>query len=160
MRCLKSNLHFGLALVFLSLFSLIYCSKSEVNKHKQISLSASNDTIPILASTRDSLQFDTALYNARLLHLAHNKPSNKWPVKTVYPLTGAILPYKRIVTYYGNFYSTHMGHGGTKYLINIFFAHRFNSIAAYTFSFVNDGQRIFKNNCFHIVLFNCFDKNK
>lgn len=109
MRCLKSNLQFGLALLFLSLFSLIYCSNSEVNKHKQISLSSSNDTIPILTSTRDSLQFDTALYNARLLHLAHNKPSNKWPVKTVYPLTGAILPYKRIVTYYGNFYSTRMG---------------------------------------------------
>lgn len=30
-------------------------------------------------------------------------------MKTVYPLTGAILPYKRIVTYYGNFYSTRMG---------------------------------------------------
>ena len=109
MRCLKSNLRFGLALLFVSLFSLIYCSNSEGNKHKQISLSSGNDTIPILTSTRDSLQFDTALYNARLLHLAHNKPSNKWPVKTVYPLTGAILPYKRIVTYYGNFYSTRMG---------------------------------------------------
>ena len=30
-------------------------------------------------------------------------------MKTVYPVTGAILPYKRIVTYYGNFYSTPMG---------------------------------------------------
>lgn len=109
MCCLKSNLQFGLALLFLSLFSLIYCSNSEVNKHKQISLSSGNDTIPKLASTRDSLQFDTALYTARLLQLAHNKPSNKWPVKTVYPLTCAILPYKRIVTYYGNFYSARMG---------------------------------------------------
>ncbi len=109
MRCLKSNLYFCLALLFLSLFSFIDCSKSEVNKHKQRSLSSSNDTIPTLTSTRDSLQLDTALYNARLLHLAHNKPSNKWPVKTVYPLKGAILPYKRIVTYYGNYYSTRMG---------------------------------------------------
>jgi hypothetical protein len=32
-----------------------------------------------------------------------------WPVKTVYPNAGAILPFKRIVSYYGNFYSKGMG---------------------------------------------------
>ncbi len=32
-----------------------------------------------------------------------------WPVKTVYPNAGAILPFKRIVAYYGNLYSTKMG---------------------------------------------------
>jgi hypothetical protein len=32
-----------------------------------------------------------------------------WPVKTVYPNDGAILPFKRIVAYYGNFLSTGMG---------------------------------------------------
>ena len=32
-----------------------------------------------------------------------------WPVKTVYPLDGAILPFSRIIAYYGNFYSTKMG---------------------------------------------------
>ena len=33
-----------------------------------------------------------------------------WPVKTApYPDAGAILPFKRIVAYYGNFYSTQMG---------------------------------------------------
>lgn len=33
-----------------------------------------------------------------------------WPVKDApYPLPGAILPFKRIVAYYGNFYSTKMG---------------------------------------------------
>lgn len=34
---------------------------------------------------------------------------NIWPVKTVYPNTGAILPNKRIIAYYGNLYSTKMG---------------------------------------------------
>ena len=34
---------------------------------------------------------------------------NLWPVKTVYPLAGAILPFKRVVAYYGNLYSTKMG---------------------------------------------------
>lgn len=32
-----------------------------------------------------------------------------WPTKTVYPNTGALLPFNRIVAYYGNFYSTKMG---------------------------------------------------
>jgi hypothetical protein len=33
-----------------------------------------------------------------------------WPVKNApYPLAGALLPFNRIVAYYGNFYSTQMG---------------------------------------------------
>jgi hypothetical protein len=34
---------------------------------------------------------------------------NGWPVKTVYPNVGALLPFNRIVAYYGNFYSKQMG---------------------------------------------------
>lgn len=32
-----------------------------------------------------------------------------WPVQTVYPAAGALLPFKRVVAYYGNFYSKQMG---------------------------------------------------
>ncbi len=32
-----------------------------------------------------------------------------WPVKTVYPNAGAVLPFNRIIAYYGNLYSTKMG---------------------------------------------------
>lgn len=63
---------------------------------------------------------DKADYDARLLALAHVSAADLatstatstprlWPVKTVYPNVGAILPFKRIVAYYGNFYSTGMG---------------------------------------------------
>ena len=41
--------------------------------------------------------------------MTHDSVNKKWPVKAEYPLPGAILPFKRIVAYYGNFYSTHMG---------------------------------------------------
>jgi hypothetical protein len=37
------------------------------------------------------------------------KVPSLWPVKTVYPNVGAILPGKRIIAYYGNLYSTKMG---------------------------------------------------
>ena len=37
------------------------------------------------------------------------KKISLWPVKTVYPNAGAILPFNRIVAYYGNLLSTKMG---------------------------------------------------
>ncbi|MCL5006787.1 MAG: hypothetical protein M1153_01380 [Patescibacteria group bacterium] len=60
---------------------------------------------------------DKAAYDAKLLELANLGPAatstsstpSLWPVKTVFPNPGAILPFKRIVAYYGNFYSKQMG---------------------------------------------------
>ncbi len=70
-------------------------------------------------------ELDKDDYNARLLALAHASASTTlaftgkippasttpfiWPVKTAYPNARAILPFKRIVAYYGNFYSKGMG---------------------------------------------------
>lgn len=39
----------------------------------------------------------------------HPCPPKLWPVHGPYPLAGAVLPFRRIVAYYGNFYSTRMG---------------------------------------------------
>lgn len=67
---------------------------------------------------------DTVAYDKKMLALANlpapatttgtstpaSPESLLWPVKDApYPLAGAILPFKRIVAYYGNFYSTKMG---------------------------------------------------
>ncbi len=79
---------------------------------------------------------DVAAYDAKLLSLAHVATSTTWyqaflqgtttitlpgattsitvakklwPVKAAYPLGGALLPFNRIVAYYGNFYSKGMG---------------------------------------------------
>ncbi len=38
-----------------------------------------------------------------------SSPKNPWPVAAAYPNAGAILPFSRIVAYYGNFESTAMG---------------------------------------------------
>ena len=81
-------------------------------------------------------ELDTADYNARLLALAHISSTTEtfstastsvrvtstvstsspqattpslWPVAAVYPKADAVLPFKRIVAYYGNFYSKGMG---------------------------------------------------
>ena len=44
-----------------------------------------------------------------MMRLVRDSASAKWPVNSAFPLPGAILPFKRVVAYYGNFYSTHMG---------------------------------------------------
>ena len=78
----------------------------------------------VLATTTPTvLPLDIAAYNAKLQQLANYKISTStgtltatstiqkrlWPVKTVYPNAGALLPFNRIVAYYGNFYSKGMG---------------------------------------------------
>ncbi len=60
------------------------------------------------------LAFDAATYDKKMRELANYGTSTAsttraWPVKTVYPKAGALLPYNRIVSYYGNFYSKGMG---------------------------------------------------
>ena len=52
---------------------------------------------------------DTVEYENKMAHITNGDTTGKWPVKTDYPLAGAILPFKRIVSYYGNLYSKQMG---------------------------------------------------
>ncbi|MEP7107607.1 MAG: hypothetical protein ABI760_06480 [Ferruginibacter sp.] len=52
---------------------------------------------------------DTAAYNKTMRSLSNNDTTGKWPVKTIYPMPGALLPYNRIVAFYGNLYSKRMG---------------------------------------------------
>ncbi len=52
---------------------------------------------------------DTADYDRRMLAVANNDTTGKWPAKAAYPLPGALLPYNRIIAYYGNIYSKRMG---------------------------------------------------
>ncbi len=73
---------------------------------------------------------DTVLYDKKMLQIANLPPPppvvaqanpqaaptvqpvakpSLWPVKAAYPNVGAILPFNRIVAYYGNFYSKGMG---------------------------------------------------
>ncbi|MEK7256460.1 MAG: hypothetical protein AAB316_17020, partial [Bacteroidota bacterium] len=72
------------------------------------SLPVSADTLKI--PTAAAAKLDTADYVKRLAALASGDKSGKWKnLKTPLPKPGAILPFKRVVAYYGNFYSTRMG---------------------------------------------------
>ncbi len=52
---------------------------------------------------------DTADYDRRMLALSNNDTKKKWPAKAAYPLPGGLLPYHRIVAFYGNLFSKRMG---------------------------------------------------
>lgn len=59
-------------------------------------------------------KLDIESYNKKLLEIANipvaaSTTQSSWPVKTVYPNAGALLPFHRIVAYYGNLYSKGMG---------------------------------------------------
>jgi hypothetical protein len=55
-------------------------------------------------------RLDTAEYDRRFDSLISQVKSKKWAeLEDVYPNPGAILPFKRVVAYYGNFYSEKMG---------------------------------------------------
>lgn len=57
----------------------------------------------------DTITFDTARYNEILQYLVHNQPTEKWPVNSPMPLPGSIVPFNRIIAFYGNLYSKGMG---------------------------------------------------
>ena len=57
-----------------------------------------------------SRTLDTAKYSQLMNYLANGDSSGRWPVKNApLPLPGAILPFHRVVAYYGNLYSNRMG---------------------------------------------------
>lgn len=110
-----------------------YHTYSKNNPDNRIYVANATTTQQEIASTTSpQIQvqvLDKDLYNKKMLELA-NYPAPKvasstgtstpvvrqiststrlWPAKAPYPNAGAILPFNRIVAYYGNFYSRQMG---------------------------------------------------
>lgn len=109
---MKNRRYLSVVIFALTIFLFAVCKKSGADKREAPVV---NDTIAhheepaAIDSQPHAEKLDTALFNTLQLHLVHNKPNDKWPVRAEYPMPGAILPFKRIVAYYGNFYSKGMG---------------------------------------------------
>lgn len=101
--------NFILALLFFS-FTLLFWN---CNKTKSANDNQSPDTTSVVkkdVTVKDrKFSIDTTEYNTRMLALSNNDTTGRWPVKTPYPLPGALLPYHRIIAFYGNLYSKRMG---------------------------------------------------
>jgi hypothetical protein len=95
-------------LFILSAIVLVSCTqevKEEAKKVTTPTATLSTDSVPIV----QALVLDTADYDRRILYLSNGDTTGRWPVKTVYPIPKAVLPFSRIVAYYGNLYSKRMG---------------------------------------------------
>lgn len=52
---------------------------------------------------------DTAQYTRLQQHISGGDTTGRWPVPHAFPRAGAVLPFQRVVSYYGNLYSKQMG---------------------------------------------------
>jgi hypothetical protein len=74
---------------------------------KKVAAVAKEDTIPAQVVYPP---IDKKLYDSLMKKLANGDTTGKWPVKKApYPLPGAILPFKRVIAYYGNLSAKKMG---------------------------------------------------
>ncbi len=108
-----------------------------VTSYKKSDTSITSSQTPVTSLIPVIPPLDTVAYDLKLNLIANNPPPkqpttklvkdpktgvtttvivppppqkpNIWPVKTAYPLPGALLPFNRIVAYYGNLYSKGMG---------------------------------------------------
>jgi hypothetical protein len=101
-------------LVFLPALTFVFlstgCNSVSDKADAQTTAAASKSDGPAEEAPAPTKQaIDTADFSRRVLELSNNDTTNKWPVKTVYPVAGALLPYNRIIAFYGNLYSKRMG---------------------------------------------------
>jgi len=81
--------------------------KESVKETVKETAKATVNPIPVLEEKVSII--DTVDYNKKMLALSNHDTTGRWPIKATYPLPGAILPYNRIVAFYGNLYSKRMG---------------------------------------------------
>lgn len=67
------------------------------------------DTDTVALPVKENTPVTKYSYNETMTHILNGDSSGKWKISETEPLPGSILPYKRIVAYYGNFYSKQMG---------------------------------------------------
>ncbi|MCC6290063.1 MAG: hypothetical protein IT249_19455 [Chitinophagaceae bacterium] len=96
-------------LILLTGFSSCGQSFSEEKKGNADTTDKKDVAVSAQEAVKSAAVLDTALYNQKNIQLANGDSSGLWPVQAPYPLPGAILPFKRVVSYYGNLYSKRMG---------------------------------------------------
>ena len=98
--CCNCNPLFGFDLFLLSLFSKILTVSAAIVPDKK-------DTSETEIAPK---RFEPTLsYKEKMDHIINGDSSGKWKMEESEPLPGAILPYKRIIAFYGNLYSKNMG---------------------------------------------------
>jgi len=94
---------------FTILALLSSCSEKQ-QKASTDTQSTADTAVSQSKNVQDVPRLDTARYDQLMQYMANGDTTGRWPVKNApYPLPGAILPFNRVVAYYGNLYSNKMG---------------------------------------------------
>jgi hypothetical protein len=93
--------------------AIIFCSCSGADKKTANGTTSADSTKKAEIAIEKENPFkpvDSAEYFKLQKYLANGDTTGKWPVKKdVLPINGAILPFHRIIAFYGNLYSKKMG---------------------------------------------------
>ena len=94
----KKNCFIALLMLFgFFLGVTIGCNKSKAKENKNVI--KKSDSI----KKKKAISIDTSEYNKRMQVFYNSGAWLKLHIKTPYPLPGAVLPYKRVIAFYGNY---------------------------------------------------------
>lgn len=107
---MKLSIRFFLVISILGFISLYGCHSSEGQSENNIKKdSTAKKGITTKDSVVDKPGIDSALFHSLNKKMANGDTLGLWPASMPLPLPGALLPFNRIVAFYGNLYSTKMG---------------------------------------------------
>ncbi len=96
--------------VFAVVLVIPYARSSTYVRGQEVSEVLSKAVEAVTPKVLDTKEYDRLLLkNANYASTTGTSTPRLWPAKAPYPKYGAILPFNRIVAYYGNFYSKNMG---------------------------------------------------
>ncbi len=90
-------------------FLLPACNNAQSNSEPDKTDSLKNSQNKAAEAVVEKKAIDTVKYDHLISYLSNNDTTGLWPAKAPYPLPGAVLPYNRIIAFYGNLYSKKMG---------------------------------------------------
>jgi hypothetical protein len=100
---------FTVLLAFIAMATGISACNTAGSEKKPTGSDAAQSKTAGTAAAANKTPLDTVLFDKILKNLANGDTTGRWPQKFPYPLPGALLPFNRIVAFYGNLYSKKMG---------------------------------------------------
>ena len=96
-------------MLLFSLFVFSGCSSAQSDEVRTTDKLLAAGTAKLKKEMNAPSVIDSMQYRKKIIAMANGDSSDKWSFKGHYPLAGAILPFYRVIAYYGNLYSTRMG---------------------------------------------------
>jgi len=100
---------FLLLFLFLVLVMITGCGNAQTENKKLSPIGSEKSGSTDNLAAKKVAVLDSSKYKKQFQKMINGDSSGKWNFNGHYPLPGAILPFSRVIAYYGNLYSTRMG---------------------------------------------------